>query len=112
MENNEKYDRVKKTISKIKRVSSICGATAFIFLFASPFVWIWHDGWIALKLFISGVIILLITSYVDNALKLTLEKVKNGFDKIKEESDKPKQSKFQQRLKEMQEKQKNAKKMS
>ena len=76
-------------------------------ILVSPFLLIWYDGTISLKLFATGVLGVLIVAGIYNFIKKQIRKSVEGYvsefcDKPNERKVMPKTSRFQQKLEQMQ----------
>ena len=108
MKNKEKL--AEEIASNLLKPIGLLNLLSFLTLLGSPIIWIWYSGLFALKIALTAMVGIFVSWLLNRVIKsIAVDTVEEGLKASElDKTDKPKQSKFQQRLKEMQEKQKNA----
>ena len=101
--NEQKKDALKK-ISNFQKARNILNNISILIMFGSPFVFIWFDWILFLKILSTGIILQIIVKIFSLGIKNVNDQI-NGVKT--EEDNSAKTSKFQQRLEAMAEQRKN-----
>jgi hypothetical protein len=101
MKEEIKKEVVKKTEKKIIRPLNFIQNLFLLTFIISPFVAIWGLGWLAFKLFLTGVVGIMFTQF---SIKVVRKSIANIIDEEQQEinaSNKTPETKFQEKLEEL-----------
>lgn len=97
-----KNQKLAKTIGKpILRPLVILQLLLVLMLFSSPFVWIWYNGSLALKIGLTGLVGAIIVSFIVSVVENSVQKIVSEAIEKKQGCPTERKSKFQTKMEEM-----------